>query len=247
MAAAGAPIPLAWTWEGERDLGVSALLDGSGFVKLSAGEFEMGSTNGNPDEQPVHKVRITRAFEIGKYEVTQEQWDVVMRDPHSRGVPVRPSHFRGEGFPVEKVSFDDVQDFLRRLNLRDDKHNYRLPTEAEWEYACGRSAADIHQIAWYEANAEKTTHPVGSKQPNARGIYDMFGNVAEWVQDWYGREYYTDSPLTDPQGPETGSYRVYRGGCWFDPAKNCRVSYRGFDFPNSELYNVGFRLVRVAR
>jgi formylglycine-generating enzyme required for sulfatase activity len=232
--------------------GVSALLDGSGFVPIPAGEFEMGSRDGNADERPVHRVRITRGFEMGKYEVTQEQWDLVMRDPHGRpGTMVNPSHFKGRGQPVESVSWEDVQNFLRRMNVRDDKHVYRLPTEAQWEYACRAGAADEPparpEMAWFEVNAGGQTHAVGGKTPNAWGLYDMLGNAAEWVNDWFDREYYEESPATDPQGPETGSYRVYRGGCWFDPAKNCRAAYRGFDFPSSAYYNVGFRLVRTPR
>jgi sulfatase modifying factor 1 len=101
--------------------------------------------------------------------------------------------------------------------------------------------------AWFETNAGGQTHAVGGKAPNAWGLYDMLGNAAEWVSDWFDREYYQGSPATDPQGPETGSYKVYRGGCWFDPAKNCRAAYRGFDFPSSPYYNVGFRLVRTLK
>lgn len=231
---------------------VSALVDGSGFVRIPPGEFEMGSPDGNADERPVHHVRIGGAFEIGKYEVTQEQWDGVMRDAHAQpGTPVTPSHFKGRGQPVEYVSWDEVQVFLRRMNVRDAKHVYRLPTEAQWEYACragaveGRSANPDN--AWFERNADGQTHTVGQKAPNGWGLYDMLGNVAEWVNDWFDREYYQESPATDPQGPETGSYRVYRGGCWFDPATNCRASYRGFDFPSSQFYNVGFRLVRTLK
>jgi formylglycine-generating enzyme required for sulfatase activity len=232
--------------------GVSALLDGSGFVRIPPGEFEMGSRDGNADEQPVHRVRLGGAFEMGKYEVTQEQWDGVMRDAHAQpGTPVTPSHFKGSRQPVEYVSWDEVQVFLRRMNVRDAKHVYRLPTEAQWEYACRAGAVEEPSgnpdNAWFEPNAGGQTHPVGEKAPNAWGLYDMLGNVAEWVNDWFDREYYQYSPATDPRGPETGSYRVYRGGCWFDPVKQCRASYRGFDFPSSQFYNVGFRLVRTSK
>jgi formylglycine-generating enzyme required for sulfatase activity len=233
--------------------GVSALLDGSGFVHIPSGEFQMGSRDGNADEQPVHRVRISRPFELGKYEVTQEQWDIVMRDPHERsGAPVNPSKSRGRGQPVEYVSWEEVQVFLKRMNARDEKHVYLLPTEAQWEYACragmaGGEPSGNPDNAWFERNAGGQTHPVGQKMPNAWGMYDMLGNVAEWVNDWFDREYYQESPAENPQGPETGSYRVYRGGCWFDPAANCRASYRGFDFPSSQFYNVGFRLARTQK
>jgi formylglycine-generating enzyme required for sulfatase activity len=145
-----------------------------------------------------------------------------------------------------------VQVFLKRLNDRDHDHTYRLPTEAEWEYACTDTAPAaasprLEEVAWFAANAEDKTQPVGTKRPNSRGIFDMLGNVAEWVQDWYERDYYYQSPATDPQGPDAGSYRVYRGGCWFDEARNCRCPYRGFDFPSNRVYNVGFRVVRTNR
>jgi formylglycine-generating enzyme required for sulfatase activity len=250
---AGFALPGRGRAQEETDVpGVSALLDGSGLVRIPQGEFEMGSHNGNADEQPAHRVHISRAFEIGRYEVTQEQWDVVMRDPHARsGTPVNPSQFRGRGQPVEYVSWEDVQVFLHRMNARDDRHIYRLPSEAEWEYACRADAAEEPSgnpdNAWFERNAAGKTHPVGEKAPNAWGLYDTLGNVAEWVNDWFDREYYRESPAADPPGPDTGSYRVYRGGCWFDPASTCRASYRGFDFPSSQFYNVGFRLVRTLK
>ena len=246
-------MPLLEALQDERAAGVSALLDGKGFSPVPAGEFQMGSANGNADEQPIHRVRITRAFEMGKYEVTQEQWDGVMRDPHGKPqTPVNPSHFKGPGLPVESVSWDDVQLFLKRINARDSGYVFRLPSEAEWEYACraGSTAngpAEPDDMAWYLPNAGKQTHRVGDKAPNAWGLCDMLGNVAEWVQDWFSRDYYQDAPLSDPPGPDTGSYRVYRGGCWFDAARNCQAAYRGFDFPSDAYYNVGFRLVREAR
>lgn len=238
--------------------GLTALLDGSGMVRIPAGEFQMGSAAGETDEQPVHRVRISRDFEIGRFEVTQAQWETVMLDPHAKagavrttpeGVPVgsNPSHFKGAALPVESVSWDDVQVFLARLNGRDREHEYRLPTEAEWEYACGGEAGSLAARAWYKENSADRTQPVGGKQTDARGLYDTFGNVAEWVHDWYSRDYYAESPATDPQGPASGSYRVYRGGSWLDPAKYCRVTARNFEFPVSRLHNVGFRVVRTAR
>jgi formylglycine-generating enzyme required for sulfatase activity len=234
------------------------LLDGSGLVRVAAGEFGMGSAGGEADEAPVHRVRISQDFEIGKFEVTQAQWETAMLDPHAKAGAVRttpggatvgsnPSHFKGAALPVESVSWDDIQLFLARLNARDPDHAYRLPTEAEWEYASKDDAAGLAERAWYKDNSGDGTQPVGGKPANARGLYDTLGNVAEWVQDWYGQNYYADSPAADPHGPASGSYRVFRGGSWLDPAKYCRVTARNFEFPVSRLHNVGFRVVRTAR
>lgn len=237
---------------------LSALLDGSGFVRIRAGEFMMGSNSGNPDEQPVHRVRISQDFEMGKLEVTQGQWDAVMRNPHAKAgskqdaAHVNPSYFKGLARPVENVNWDAVQDFIQTLNKRDPAHVYRLPTEAEWEYAAragstGDSVKDLETEAWYESNADGQTQPAGQKKPNAWGLYDMQGNVREWVQDWYGPEFYASGPLRDPHGPASGSYKVYRGGGWLSAPKYCRPAFRGFDFPISNEYSVGFRLVRTAK
>jgi formylglycine-generating enzyme required for sulfatase activity len=237
---------------------LGALLDGSGFVRISPGEYTMGGGAGNPDEQPQHRVRISRTFEIGKFEVTQAQWNAVMRNPHSRpnskeGLEdVNPSHFKGPSRPVENVSWDAVQHFIRNMNTRDTKHVYRLPTEAEWEYACrggsnAETSGDLDSTAWYEPNSGGETHPVGQKAPNAWGLYDTIGNVLEWVQDWYGPDYYSRSPRVEPQGPASGSYKVYRGGGWLSSAKYCRPAFRGFDFPSPGYYSVGFRLVRTPK
>ena len=245
--------------------GVSALLDGTGMVTIPPGEFLMGSPNGNADERPVHQVRISKAFEIGKCEVTQTQWEAVMSDAHSgpgervfnvdgAKVSNRPSHFKGASLPVDSVSWEDTALFLKRLNARDARHAWRLPTEAEWEYACragGQQEPGLAAIAWYKANSGDQTQPVATKEPNAWGLYDMQGNVAEWVQDWYSPDYYEDSPTTDPKGPEavpeTGSYRVFRGSCWHNTSENCRPAIRGFDFPVSRFDYVGFRVVRTLK
>jgi formylglycine-generating enzyme required for sulfatase activity len=243
--------------------GVTVLLDGSAMARIPAGEFQMGSAGGGADEGPVHRVRITHAYEMGKFEVTQAQWETVMADPHAQPGAVRttpehvavsstPSHFKGASLPVESVSWDDIQVFLARLNARDHGYLYRLPTEAEWEYACkaggkGDDSAPLGAHAWYKDNSGDRTRPVGEKQPNAWGLFDMLGNAAEWVEDWYGRDYYAEGPATDPTGPGSGSYRVFRGGCWFELAKYCSPTARKFDFPVNRQDSVGFRVVRTPR
>ncbi len=236
---------------------LTALLDGTAMARIPAGEFQMGSAAGEPDEAPVHRVRISRDFEIGRFEVTQAQWEAVMLDPHAQpgarrttpegaAVGSHPSRFQGPALPVESVSWDDIQVFLARLNARGRGHSWRLPTEAEWEYACRAGAANLAATAWSKENSEGRTHTVGGREPNPRGIYDTLGNVAEWVQDWYGRDYYAESPAADPPGPYSGSYRVFRGGSWLDPAGRCSATARGFEFPVSRMNNVGFRVVRTS-
>jgi formylglycine-generating enzyme required for sulfatase activity len=219
------------------------LKDDMNFVRISAGEFMMGSENSG-DEQPVHRVKISRDFEMGKCEVTQAQWRAVMGN--------NPSHFKGDHLPVENVSWNDVQEFIKKLNQADSKHLYRLPTEAEWEYACragttGAYAGNLDAMAWYGSNANRQTHPVGQKQANAWGLYDMHGNVWEWCQDWYDRDYYRQSLGTDPQGPSTGARRVNRGGGWLINAGNCRSAGRFSDSPGLRGHYLGFRLLRAAR
>jgi len=217
------------------------------FVLIPAGEFMMGSNDGEYDERPVHQVRISQPFYLGKYEVTQEQWQAVMGR--------NPSRFTGAPtLPVEQVSWEEVQTFVRALNAREGGTAYRLPTEAEWEYAAragstttysfGSKASKLGDYAWYGDNAGGRTHPVGQRKPNAWGLYDMHGNVWEWVQDWYGP--YEVDEVTDPPGPATDSYRIYRGGGWGTFAGNCRSSERNFDMPDTRLAGLGFRLLRMA-
>ncbi len=221
---------------------------GMGFVLIPAGEFMMGSDHGDYDEKPVHKVRISQPFYLGKYEVTQGQWQAVMGS--------NPSRFTGDpNLPVEQVSWEEVQTFARKLNAREGVAVYRLPTEAEWEYAArarattaygfGNHASKLGGYAWYGDNAGGRTHPVGGGKPNTWGLYDIHGNVWEWVQDWYG-PYEVDAAI-DPPGSSTGSYRVYRGGGWGTFAGNCRSSDRNFDTPDTRLAGLGFRLLRAAR
>lgn len=235
-----------------------SLLDDSSFVRIPAGEFAMGSLHGNADEQPVNRVRIPRPFEMGKFEVTQAQWESVMRNPHGaanakeRATEINPSHFKGANRPVENVSWDLVQFFIQALNSRDPKHTYRLPTEAEWEYAAKAGSTedapkDLDAVAWYQANSDDETHPVGQKAPNAWGLYDMLGNVFEWVQDWYVSRSYDDAVSAESAGPSSGSYRVYRGCGWSSEKKYCRPAYRAFNFPNQGQLTVGFRLVRTPK
>ncbi len=222
---------------------------GMEFVRIPAGELRMGSEDKNAydDEKPVHTVRLTRAFYLGKYEVTQGQWQEVMGS--------NPSLSTGDANrPVEQVSWDDVQAFLQRLNAREGGTPYRLPTEAEWEYAAragsttaysfGTDAQQLGAYAWHSANAGSTTHPVGQKQPNAWGLHDMHGNVLEWVQDWYGA--YTAAPAVDPQGPAAGAYRVVRGGSWLGSAGGCRSASRGEAPPGLRDGGLGVRLLRTA-
>jgi formylglycine-generating enzyme required for sulfatase activity len=232
---------------------LTALIKGNDFVRVAPGEFTMGSDNDGEDERPIHSVRITSEFEIGKYEVTQAQWVAIMDKPHARPKPgekpadVNPSRFRGPSLPVESVSWDAVQQFIGILNSRDPAHTYRLPTEAEWEYAAraGAPSTNTSQAGWCESDAAGETHPVGEKPANAWGLHDMIGNVFEWVSDWYGS--YPPDPVSDPQGASSKSYKVYRGGAWLSAAKQCRPGYRGFDLPISGYYSVGFRLVRTPK
>lgn len=243
---------------GSEKAGLDALYHADTFARIPAGTFRMGYAKGLDDEGPEHEVRIGAAFELGKVEVTQAQWEAVMRDPHKPmpadgAVGATPSHFKGANLPVESVSWDDVQLFLQRLNERESTYKFRLPTEAEWEYASRAGAKpqaslkDAEEEAWFKGNAGDTTHAIGGKKPNHWGLYDMDGNVAEWVSDWYGADYYAGSPHTDPKGPSTGSYRVFKGGAWLTDAALCRPTIRNFDFPNSRFYHVGFRLVRAAK
>ena len=218
--------------------------NGIEFVRIPPGEFLMGSTSGANREKPVHLVKITHGFEMGKYEVTQAQWDAVFGSDRS--------HFRGASLPVENVSWDDVQAFILALNTRKDGYVYRLPTEAEWEYACRAGttqdyAGNLDDMGWYEANSGAQTHPVGQKQPNAWGLYDMHGNVWEWIQDWYGEDYYAQSPGADPQGPSSGTNRVERGGPWRAAAWNARSANRNGISPDVKGDAIGFRLARTAR
>jgi len=213
------------------------------FVRIQPGSFEMGCSvrdNGCAyNELPVHAVKITKAFELGRYEVTQFQWKEVMG--------TNPSKFKGDTRPVEQINWNDTQDFIRRLNLQNDGYRYRLPTEAEWEYAAraGRTDAGVAnpaQVAWFGENSDGETHPVGQKQANPWGLYDMQGNVQEWVQDWYGN--YANASQIDPSGPAAGNRRVLRGGSLEFCPTCVRLSVRSYFMPDVRSISSGFRLVR---
>ena len=216
------------------------------MVFVQGGSFMMGSNDGGYNEEPVHQVTLSD-FYIGKFQVTQFQWKAIMGG--------NPSHFKGDDLPVEQVSWNDVQEFIKKLNEKTGK-KYRLPTEAEWEYAArgGRNTRgykyagsdNFDEVAWHFYNSGYKTHPVGQKEPNELGLYDMSGNVWEWCQDWYELGYYKNSPKNNPTGPVTGSNRVdRRGGSWADNADYCRVSYRGYYTPDVRRVHLGFRLLRT--
>jgi acyl-CoA thioesterase-1 len=219
------------------------------FVALAPGDFLMGSCHGAGDDQPLpmqlplHRVQITRPFELGRTEVTQAQWQALMGD--------NPSRFRGPDLPVEQVSWEDARAFVARLEQAEPAHVYRLPTEAEWEYACRAGSTDDSPpaggAAWYAANAEGRTHPVGRKQPNGWGLHDMRGNVWEWCQDAYDTGFYGDWVSADPQGPPAGRARIVRGGGIFDLAGLCRPAARFRVVPGARQSFVGLRIAREAR
>jgi len=221
------------------------------MVYVKGGTFMMGATEEQGDdaydwEKPAHEVTLTKDYYIGKFEVTQGVWEAVMGE--------NPSSFdeSGDDYPVEHVSWNEIQDFLRELN-RLTGRKYALPTEAQWEYAArgGNKSKgykysggnDIGEVAWYDANSGDKTHPVGKKTPNELGIYDMSGNVWEWCSDCYDNYYYSESPETDPTGPSEGSNRVVRGGGWFNGAGGCRVSNREYTHQGFRYDYCGFRVV----
>jgi len=216
------------------------------FVLIPAGTFIMGGETGYDDSKPPHQVTLSKPFYLGTYQVTQSQWKTIMGK--------NPSKFTGDTRPVEQVSWNDGQEYVRKLNSREGVNMYRLPTEAEWEYACragtgarfcfGDDEARLEEYAWFDDNSKGETHPVGQKKPNLWGLYDMHGNVWEWCQDWFAESYYKVSPDKDPQGAKNGSFRVFRGGGWFDNAGGCASAYRYRDAPGGRFNYLGFRLAR---
>ena len=229
------------------------------FVWIEPGLFQMGSPCPEPgrdsDEGPVHEVEISKGFWLGTYEITQRQWAVVMgTTPWSRWIVGE-----GSSHPAVGISWYNVQEFIDRLNAAAGEALYRLPTEAEWEYACragtqtrwsfGDNESQLRHYAWYRDNAtdvrEGYGHAVGTKSPNLWGLYDMHGNVHEWVQDWYDFDYYNRSPLVDPLGPSSGYFRVIRGGYFNYHALGVRSAYRTGRSPDESSPYIGGRLLRV--
>jgi formylglycine-generating enzyme len=247
---------------------------GGDMILISAGTFDMGCTtaqqadgNCSSNESPVHSVTLTHDFFMGETEVTQGEYQAVMGS--------NPSYWSncGSTCPVEYVSWHEVAEYANALSLLDGLtecfncsdgecttsnspytcDGYRLPTEAEWEYAA-RAGTDyvyagsntVGVVGWYDGNNTGSTHPVAQKLPNDWGLYDMSGNVWEWVWDWYDSGYYSSSPSSDPEGPTSGSYRVYRGGSYFSSAQYLRVSFRSYNTPTNRYYYIGLRLTRTA-
>ena len=215
------------------------------MVWVEGGTFRMGATSEQgseawDNEKPVHSVTLS-GYYIGKTEVTQALWKAVMGS--------NPSEIKGDNLPVENVSWDDCQEFIRKLNALIGQ-NFRLPTEAEWEFACrgGNNSRGykysgsnyIDNVAWYWDNSGKKTHPVATKSPNELGIYDMTGNVDEWCNDWYGD--YSSDEQTNPKGPYDGLFRVFRGGSWNGDARGCRSFGRSFSGPGDLRVFLGLRL-----
>ena len=212
------------------------------MIKVEGGRYIRGG------ETNSHQVELD-GFHMGKNPVTQALWKAVM------GVENDPAHFKGDDRPVESISWHDTQEFLQKLNKITGKP-YRLPTEAEWEYAaCGGNQSEgyqyaggnkLEEIAWYRENSYGETKSVGMKDPNELGLYDMSGQVWEWCQDWYDRNYYSQcqkkGKVVNPLGPESGTYRVQRGGGWLGPAEVCRVTARGAVDLTDRGDDIGFRL-----
>ena len=216
------------------------------MIPVEGGTFTMGATAEQGDdawdnEKPIHQVTLS-SYSIGQTEVTQALWKAVMGS--------NPSYFKGDNLPVENVSWEDCQAFIKKLNQLTGQ-NFRLPTEAEWEFAARggnkskgykyAGSNNIDEVAWYtKTTNDSGTKPIATKRPNELGIYDMSGNVFEWCQDWYGG--YSSSAQTNPKGLSTGSLRVFRGGSWRRNARNCRVSLRDLYFPYYWNSDLGFRL-----
>lgn len=223
---------------------------GMEFVLIPAGTFMIGSPKDEPGRyanEIQHRVNLTKAFYMQTTEVTQGQWKAIMgKNPAAhKGC--------GDNCPVEQVSWNDVQTFIQKLNQKEGTDRYRLPTEAEWEYACragsttkfcfGDDETKLSAHAWYYDNSGPRPHPVGQKKPNAWGLYDVHGNVREWCQDRYG--FYPSSPVADSTGPSSGTFRrVFRGGSWNDYAERCRSAFRGWGDPGGRGYDLGFRVAR---
>lgn len=227
---------------------------GMQMVLIPAGEFQMGSTSEHAfwKEKPIHTVTITKPFYMGATEVTQKQYEAVMGQ--------NPCRTKGINLPVERVRWHDAVEFCKQLSAQEGT-TYRLPTEAQWEYACragtttefcfGDAESALGDYAWYDGNQgdreiEELCHAVAQKKSNAWGLYDMHGNVFEWCQDWYSESYYENSPERDPRGPADGESRVWRGGTSESEASHCRSAFRDAAAPTAQLYCVGFRVLCLA-
>jgi formylglycine-generating enzyme required for sulfatase activity len=219
------------------------------FVK--GGSFQMGSNDGDSDERPIHKVKVTD-FQIGKYEVTVSQYRAFCQAT-KKVMPKVPSWAWKDDHPIVNVTWKDALAYCEWLS-KETKKKYRLPTEAEWEYAAKggeksqnftySGSNDLNEIAWFGDNSENKTHPIGKKKPNELGIYDMSGNVFEWCSDYYHEKYYANSPVENPQGANAGEQRVLRGGSWYGNGKyGCRVAIRVPCIPDSCNDYDGFRIV----
>ncbi|MDX9870037.1 MAG: SUMF1/EgtB/PvdO family nonheme iron enzyme [Candidatus Cloacimonadales bacterium] len=235
----------------------------SPFAFVQGGTFQMGSTSGGSDENPVHSVTVSSFF-IGKYQVTQKEWLSVMGN--------NPSNFKGDNRPVEQVTWYDAVEYCNKLSKKEgltpaytingynvtcnwSANGYRLPTEAEWEYAARggnkskgytySGSNTVDNVAWCSSNSNSQTYDVGTKAPNELGIYDMSGNVWEWCWDWYSSSYYSSSPANNPTGPSSGSYRVDRGGSWGHNGHDCRVARRSRNSPGNSRHYLGLRVLRT--
>ena len=212
---------------------------GARFVLIPAGTFMTGDVS-------EHQVTISKPYYMQTTEVTQGQWRQVMGN--------NPSVFKtcGDNCPVENVSWGDAQEFIRRLNQKEGVNKYRLPTEAEWEFACragakskeapGSAEGKLGDYAWYEANSDRKTHPVAEKKPNPWGLYDMHGNVLEWCQDW--QDDYPEKAVKDPKGPPSGQHKILRGGAWLGSPTTLRCTFRSQDYGIVKSNDIGFRLAR---
>jgi formylglycine-generating enzyme required for sulfatase activity len=242
---------------------------GMKFVAIPAGRFLMGAgenvTDAYDSEKPQHPITISKPFLISKYEVTQSQWEAVMgSNPYTLdrsnpyyNLPGMKERITRPDYPAT-VSWNDAQEFIKKLNAKEGHARYRLPTEAEWEYAAragtttaysfGNNPDELEKYAWYGGNfSTGSTHPVGTKQPNLWGLYDVHGNAWEWVQDFYSDSFYTRSPSSDPPGPNTGQERVVRGGSWHITADSWRSTFRKPYDADYRGISIGFRLVMEAK
>ncbi|MBN2111385.1 MAG: formylglycine-generating enzyme family protein [Methanosarcinaceae archaeon] len=218
---------------------------GMELILIPAGEFQTDPDE-HSNEKMVHKVIVSKPFYLGKYLVTQKEWKEVMGN--------EPSCFKGDDRPVECVSWNDVQSFVRKLNAWEDTDNYRLPSEAEWEYACrggtitrysfGDDESELDEYAWYYSNSEHRTHPVGQKKPNPWELYDMHGNVWEWCQNRYTKSHEDASVDVSPWEAANPSGLALRGGGWVNSARKCRSASRSSFNPDYGYYSLGFRLLR---